>query len=140
MGGPHRRNRFCCNKCQGAAFSEATIGNKRETANGYVLVHLPAHPCANSGGNVLEHRLVMEKHLGRLLAADETVHHINGKRNDNRVDNLELWVSFHPPGQRVPDIVEWALAVVARYSPNYLTKRSLNLIVSSVPVRESTRK
>ncbi|MDR0905789.1 MAG: HNH endonuclease [Oscillospiraceae bacterium] len=62
---------------------------------GYVLVHAPTYPAAKfnksgKGGYVFEHRLVMANHLGRPLTKDEHVHHINGDKTDNRIENLEM--------------------------------------------------
>jgi hypothetical protein len=62
-----------------------------------------------SGKQILEHRMVMERHLGRYLWPFENVHHRNGRRADNRLENLELWVKPQPAGQRVEDLCAWML-------------------------------
>lgn len=61
------------------------------------------------GVDVKEHRLVMERLLGRPLESFENVHHKNGRRADNRPGNLELWVVPQPYGQRAEDLVEWVV-------------------------------
>lgn len=65
-------------------------GGKRYSTKGYVYVHSPKHPASNLEGYVMEHRLVMEEKLGRYLTATEVIHHINGQKNQNNIENLEL--------------------------------------------------
>ena len=66
----------------------------------------------------LEHRLAMARRLGRPLERDEVVHHLNGDRLDNRDENLELWNTAQPKGQRVADKLAHAYALLARYDPD----------------------
>lgn len=93
----------------GSPRKERPGGSRVTMANGYVKIHMPQHPRCNSDGYVLEHRLVMEHVLGRLLDRWESVHHINGVRTDNRPENLELWVTAQPSGQRPEDLARWVV-------------------------------
>ncbi len=63
----------------------------RVKRSGYILVKSYDHPNRDIDNNVREHRLVVEKHLGRYLNKNELVHHINGIRNDNRIENLVVY-------------------------------------------------
>ena len=65
-------------------------GGKYIDKNGYVYILQPNHPNANLKGYVFEHRFIMEKHLGRILGKKEFVHHKNGIKNDNRLENLSV--------------------------------------------------
>jgi len=88
----------------------------------YKNIYKPGHANANSVGMVGEHRYVMSEHLGRPLQSHESVHHKNGDRRDNRIENLELWHKGQPAGQRVEDKVNWAVELLEQYAPEKLRK------------------
>jgi hypothetical protein len=89
-------------------------GGRTYSKAGYVMVKSPGHPRA-SQGYVFEHILVMEALLGRFLLLGETVHHLNGVKDDNRRENLELWTRPQPSGIRSRDALAWAREIIARY-------------------------
>lgn len=101
--------KYCSRKCYAASEEHPANfkGEKHITKRGYVYVYCPEHPSVqgNPYKRVAEHRLVMEKFLGRELHLWEVIHHKNGEKGDNQIENLELWVKRgHPGGSRV-DIV-----------------------------------
>lgn len=111
--------RTCSNRC--GAILRVTTGGYRGypkghkphnfkdrrplSGNGYQLVYVgPDHPMATKTGYVREHRLVLAETLGRPLTPWEQVHHRNGIKTDNRPENLELWVTNQPTGQRPSEV------------------------------------
>lgn len=87
-------SRFCSRDCY------RNSGTKTITPGGYVLVYAHLEPGAYPSGQIPEHRLVMQRHLGRPLESHETVHHINGVKHDNRIENLQLRSGRHGKGVR----------------------------------------
>lgn len=103
-GGYAHRRKFCSKQCADESQRTGFI-HKR---SGYRCFMINGH-------QVAEHRLVMERRLGRPLEPHETVHHKNGQRADNGDENLELWSKSQPHGQRVSDKIAWALQFLPLY-------------------------
>ena len=94
----YNRNQMFCDKRCADAFQTKGWGIDK---NGY---HVRFRSNGTRRVYEFEHRVVMEQFLGRPLGRNETVHHKNGNRADNRIENLELWASRHGKGQRATDV------------------------------------
>ena len=99
---------------------EKGIFTKRTNKYGYVIMHYPEHANSRKGGNICEHTYVMSEHLGRPLKPNENVHHINGVRDDNRIENLELWCKSQPCGQRVNEKQAFYVEFISEYNGEFL--------------------
>ena len=86
-----------------------------KTKTGYVMAYKKGHPNSNVNDCILVHKLIMSEHLGRPLKPNENVHHINGIRDDNRIENLELWHRGQCSGQRLEEKLQWAKDLLVEY-------------------------
>src|SRR5688572_22597496 len=102
-------------------------GGRRISQFGYVKlaksiiksIYPDAHINPNNA-DVFEHVAVMSHHLKRPIVKGESIHHKDGNRQNNDISNLELWTKNQPTGQRVDDVVEWAVDVLSKYAPERL--------------------
>ncbi len=87
--------------------------------SGYKTISVKGHPNAmDERGRIREHVFIMSQHLGRPLFKGESVHHINGNKLDNGIENLELWNRPQPVGARVSDQIKSAIELLERYGYN----------------------
>lgn len=102
-----------------------TATGRYTTQAGYVCVYVPERADAPLNGWMMEHRMVMSDFLGRRLRRKENVHHRNGVRHDNRLENLELWVTSQPSGQRPEDLCIWAAMILKQYESDAKRLRTI---------------
>lgn len=95
----------------GKARNEKYENYRNKQAAGYVRVRYPGMETW-----MLEHRYIMEQILGRPLVKGENVHHKNGIKDDNRPENLELWIKYQPTGIRVEDAIAYAKEILEKYA------------------------
>ena len=123
--GVFRRNR--CKSCYNALMMRKNIlddvpvrkrnknGEGGLNCYGYRLISVRNHPNNMKNGRIFEHVFVMSEFLKRPLYNHENIHHKNGIRDDNRIENLELWSTSQPKGQRVEDKIKWAKEFLKQY-------------------------
>ena len=118
-GEPISYVRVRCNEHQFISPNQGPDGTYTDN-EGYVNAYAP------DGRRYGQHRIVMEAHLGRLLVKGENVHHINGVKDDNRIENLELWHTQQLKGQRVTELIDYVVehhrdAVIQRLENDGIT-------------------
>lgn len=124
-GGPKGKRSKHCRTC--VEFKDRKGSNCRSWKGGVKITNGYRYITSPDGlSRKMEHRIVMEEHLGRPLLASENVHHKNGVRDDNRIENLELWTRPQPTGRRVSDAIRHAIEVLRLYAPEMLSTRALS--------------
>ena len=113
------------------------LGTRRQSKDGYISVKV-GRDIGDKSGWIQEHRLVMERHLGRKLSTAENVHHINGVRSDNRIENLQLWASAQVYGQRAADLIAFVATRYRRELEAYLAGEELPAIAFGHPTNGGT--
>ena len=109
---PYRNVVMCSAECVKASRSvrraKDSVGWYIQAKSGYVVRSF-------QGRTQLQHRYIMEQHLGRPLEPFENIHHVNGVKDDNRIENLEIWITKQPQGQRTEDLISWAIAILNKH-------------------------
>ena len=147
-GRVYMQQKFCDRKCKAdyqrahalERFQTEPLKRYTRTRGGYAYISLPSLVTGRKS-SILEHRYVMSKFLSRDLRPEETVHHKNGNRQDNRLENLELFSSNHGTGQRVIDKVAFAIEILRLY-PEFAKAAGVALVdldqVSAEPIVRET--
>ena len=122
--------RYLCGKCYAKRYRDGTPMPERRIepfpySDGYLAVNV-------DGKKIFHHRYVWEQHYKVKLQPGQNIHHINGVRDDNHIDNLELWDTSQPQGQRVLDKLHWAVEMFLRYAPEELSGAEVNLAQEGV--------